>query len=107
MLFVPDFLSPAFFFAISVFAVQILVLSVGMVDLKRDGNSDNKYKLPIDVDVQISVAQFISLLSAAVTQNDSFTSLRGACSSFVKFMDGRVFAGGSCPIRSGSQKMFL
>jgi len=56
-------------------ATQLLILSLAIIDMKKDPPENNRFKLPMDVNSQVAVAQFVAVVIITLLQNDVFTSL--------------------------------
>ena len=73
MLFVANWKSVAFWFAILVFAIQLTILGLVGVDLTKDAPGDdneNKLNVPPIVETPVAIAQGIALMIAVLNQDD-------------------------------------
>uniref|UniRef100_A0A7S4N2V1 EGF-like domain-containing protein n=1 Tax=Odontella aurita TaxID=265563 RepID=A0A7S4N2V1_9STRA len=67
--------SHAFFVSIGVFAFQILILILVLVDIRDPSNGANPLNIPAGVSGAVRAAQFLAVLVAVGTQDDVITSI--------------------------------
>jgi EGF-like domain len=81
LLYLADYLSISFLVSVAVFALQLVILLLILADLTRDAPLYHEVvffplECPIDVERQVVVAQFLSLLVATFKEEDIFYSLK-------------------------------
>jgi hypothetical protein len=77
MLFFAEWKSKAFVFGISVFCFQMLILGLLGFDLLSDesGRDNNSFNAPVQVDIQVAIAQVVALFIAIISQEQVTTTL--------------------------------
>jgi hypothetical protein len=73
MLFFAEWKSKAFAFGISVFCFQMLILGLLSFDLLSDENgrdNNNYFNIPVQVDLQVAIAQVVALFISIVTREE-------------------------------------
>ena len=65
----------AFFFALFVIMMQLFIVTLFYWDLLKDGDSGNKLNVPVYVNTQVRIAQFMALPLTIMSHEDCTTAL--------------------------------
>ena len=75
MMFVSPSLSNAFFYAMTIFFIQIFILILFIVNLLSESTPENVFVVPVQTPKEVKVGQFIALIVTMLTADDVTRSL--------------------------------